>query len=44
MVLFVIYLPSAYLPLGLTGLAGALSPGTRAEFNKRRGGRGGSYR
>ena len=31
-VLFVLYLPSAFLPLGIAGLIGTLSPGTRARF------------
>lgn len=31
-VMFVLYLPSAFLPLGVLGLAGVLSPGTRARF------------
>ncbi len=31
--LFVVYLPSAFLPLGIAGLYGLLSAGTRAEFS-----------
>ena len=30
--MFVLYLPSAFLPLGAIGLVGILSPGTRARF------------
>jgi len=28
----VLYLPSGFLPLGVIGLIGVLSPGTRARF------------
>lgn len=30
--MFVLYLPSGFLPLGVIGLVGVLSPGTRARF------------